>query len=308
MPIWSQATTTGRATDGVHPYASLSYAGALSHVGRPVAVPEWGSPVLARQIAGGDEDALGIYPLTALAGDADLAAGLERLRSLGLVSVVLVPDPVAGPSGEALSAAFDLVRPFKTHLTIDPAHGAYAPSRHHGERIRRGYRRCRIDSGRLGPVLSDWCGLYRGLVVHRGIGGAAAFPDASFGIMADEPALTAFTATVDDRIVGMTLWFAHGGVVYNYLTALDAVGYANGASFALYDSAIRHFSGQGVINLGGGAGAGSGDGGLFDFKRGFANGQVTALLCGAILDEARYSALSGGVEGDFFPAYRTPAA
>lgn len=292
----------------MHPYASLRYAESLSHAGRAVAVPEWAGPVLVRSVPNGGEDATGIYPLTSLTAAEDLTGGLERLRGLGLISVALVPDPLSGPSLEALSEAFSLVRPFKRHLTIDPTVGPYSPSRHHGERIRRGRRRCTIDNGPLRPWLDDWRRLYRGLVAHRGVTGVAAFPDASFEALADEPALVAFAATVESRIVGMTLWFAHGGVVYNHLTAVDEVGYANGASFALYDSAILHFEGQGVVNLGGGAGTGSGDGGLFAFKSGFANGEVTALLCGAILDPSRYAALSAGVETGFFPAYRAPTA
>lgn len=297
----------------MHPYASPAYAEALGHAGRAVAVLEWGTPVLARQVPvnpisahddGRLEDAMGIYPLTPLAAAADLAGGLERLRDLGLISVVLVPDPLAGPSLQTLSGAFSLVRPFKTHLTIDPAVGPYSPSRHHAERIRRGHRRCRIDIGPLRPWLNDWRRLYRGLVAHRGVTGVAAFPDSSFEVMADDQALVAFAATVADHIVGMTLWFACDGVVYNHLTAVDAVGYANGASFALYDSAILHFEGQGVFNLGGGAGTGSGEGGLFAFKNGFANGEVATSLCGAILDSERYAVLSASVESEFFPAYR----
>jgi hypothetical protein len=312
MRISSLKVTTGPAAEPVHPYASPTYALALSHAGRPVVVPEWGVSVLARPVAvdpipghqDGLEDATGIYPLTPLAAAADLFGGLERLRTLGLISIVLVPDPLAGPSRDRLSAAFDLVRPFKSHLTIDPAIGPYSPSRHHAERIRRGHRRCRIDVGSLGPWLEPWGRLYRGLIAHRGVTGVAAFPDRSFEIMASDPALTAFAALVGDRIVGMTLWFAHEGVVYNHLTAVDADGYANGASFALYDSAILHFGGQGVVNLGGGAGVGSGEGGLFAFKRGFANGEVMTSVCGAVLDSARYAALGKGVETGFFPAYR----
>lgn len=306
MPNWSLATVIGTPTEPVHPYASPRYADALGHVGRAVPVPEWGCPVLARPVSEEVEDAIGIYPLTALSVDADLAGGLKRLRDLGLISVALVPDPISGPSPEILAGVFDLVRPFKMHLTIDPSAGPYSPSRHHAEEIRRGHRRCVIDSGPLRPWLADWCRLYRGLVAHRSVTGAAAFSDASFDAMADVPALAAFSATVEGRIVGMALWFAHGGVVYNHLTAMDATGYANGASYALYDSAIRHFEAQGVINLGGGVGAGPG--GLFDFKRGFANSEVQALLCGAVLDPLRYEALSGAVETDFFPAYRAPSA
>jgi hypothetical protein len=251
---------------------------------------------------------MGIYPLTSLAGATDLAAGLERLRGLGLVSVALVPDPVGGPSAQALSNVFDRVQPFKQHLTIDAAVGPYRPSRHHAERIRRGHRRCRVETGLLRPWLGDWTRLYAGLVAHRGVSGMADFPEVYFRALAEQSALVAFAAVVEDRIVGMTLWFAHDGVVYNHLTAVDGTGYAAAASYALYDRAIGHFEGAGIVNLGGGAGSGSGDGGLFDFKSGFANSAVTALLCGAVLDRPRYEALSAGRASDFFPAYRAPPA
>jgi hypothetical protein len=291
----------------IHPYASPRYALGLAHAGRAVVVPEWGSHVLARSIDGGGEDAMGIYPMAVFSPDADLAGGLERLRGEGLVSLALVPDPLTGPSPEVLASVFDVARPFKSHLTIDPAAGGYAPSKHHRAEIRRAQRRCRIEQGSLAPWLGDWTRLYRGLVTHRGVTGVADFPDAYFQALADDPTLTAFAAFVGDAIVGMSLWFAHAGVVYNHLAASDGTGYANGASFALYDTAIGHFAGMGIINLGGGAGAGDdASGGLFAFKQGLANSQVTAWLCGAILDRPRYEALSFGRGTGFFPAYRGP--
>jgi len=292
-----------------HPYAARAYALGLAHAGRALAVPEWGAHVLIRPTADGGEDALGVYPLAPFAPGADLAGGLAWLGDEGLISLALVPDPLTGPSPEALAAAFDLVRPFKTHLTIDPAAGAYAPSKHHRERIRRGQRRCRVEQGALAPWLADWTRLYRGLVEHRGVRGMADFGDGYFQALADEPALVAFAAVVDEVVVGMTLWFAHRGVVYNHLTAVDATGYAQGASFALYDAAISHFAGAGIVNLGGGAGTGDDPAnGLFAFKQGFANSQASAVLCGAVLDRPRYEALSAGHGDSFFPAYRGPIA
>ena len=67
----------------------------------------------------------------------------------------------------------------------------------------------------------------------------AAFSDAYFRMLAETPALAAFAALVDGECAGMTLWFAADGVVYNHLTAANALGYANGASFALL-RAIRN--------------------------------------------------------------------
>lgn len=279
-------------------YASRAYAEGLSHVGRSVEVPEWRGFVLERSIPAGGRDAIGPYPLTVLPKDADIAGGLSRLASRGLVSVVLVPDPLQG----ADLSAFPVRRPFKTHQLID---GPFDPSKHHAERIRRGHRRCRVERRRLADHLEDWRRLYAGLVERRSVGGAADFPDSYFVMLAGQPDLEAFVAEIGSEVVAMTLWFACEGVIYNHLTASNAAGYANGASFALYDAAIQHFAGRGVVNLGGGAGhADDPADGLAAFKRGFANREVAAEICGAVLDEGRYAALSAGKATGFFPAYR----
>jgi hypothetical protein len=281
-----------------HPYASEAYAEGLSHVGRAVEVPEWRGFVLERSIPAGGADAIGPYPLTILPPDADIGGGLGRLADLGLVSVAAVPDPLQG----ADLSAFAVRRPFKTHQVID---GAFSPTRHHAQYIRRGHRRCKIERRAFSDHLDDWRRLYAGLVDRRAVTGAADFPDAYFVMLAALPTLEAFVAEIDSQVVAMTLWVAWEGMVYNHLGASDAAGYANSASYALYDAAIEHYAGHGVMNLGGGAGhADDPDDGLAVFKRGFANREVVAELCGAVLDEERYAALRGGRETAFFPAYR----
>ena len=292
------------ADQALHPYATPLYAEALGHIGRPVPMPEWSSFVLGRAVPGETaEDATGAYPLAVMAVDCDLEAGLARLAGEGPISLVLVADPLSGPSPERLAAAFTLCRPFKTHYLLE---GRSEPTKHHRERIRRGLRRCRIEVVALADHLEGWTGLYAGLVERRTIGGAADFPPAYFEALAREPRLVAFAAFVDGDLAGMTLWFAHAGAVYNHLTASNATGYANGANFALYASAIDHFQAAGVINLGGGAGfSDDPNDGLAAFKRGFANAETKAHLCGAVLDPVRYAALNGDrPRTNFFPAYR----
>ena len=47
------------------------------------------------------------------------------------------------------------------------------------------------------------------------------------------------------------------------------------------------------------------DDGLAQFKRGFANAETVAYLCGAVLDHGRYAELvAGQPETAYFPAYR----
>jgi hypothetical protein len=295
--------------DGLNPpnlYASALYAEALSHVGRAVRVEAWGSFVIARPLPEGDgEDAAGAYPMAAFGAGSDLEGGLVALADAGLVSLVLVPDPFASPPPERMAEAFQLCRPFKTHYLVETAKGV-AFSKHHRDRVRRGQRRCRVERVALADHLGAWGELYAGLVDRRAIRGVADFTPAYFAKLARAPELVALAAFVDDQPAGMTLWFEHAGVAYNHLTASNAAGYANGANFALYGAAIDHFAGAAVMNLGGGAGfADDQDDGLAAFKRGFANGEIKALLCGTVLDRQRYAALAAArPDTAFFPAYR----
>jgi hypothetical protein len=290
-----------------HPYGCATYAAAIAD-GQGWAVhdlPEWGTAMLVRPIAGDDRDAQGPYPRAPIRADADLAGGLAQLRAAGLVSVVLVPDPLAAPPPETLARAFELCRPFKTHLLIDRSQG-YAPTKHHRDRIRRGLRRCRVEVASLAERMSDWRALYDELVRRHEIAGVAAFPDPYFPALAASPAFVTIAAFVEGEIAGMTIWFEHAGVAVSHLTAANALGYANGANYALNDAAIAHFAGAGVIDLGGGAGfADDREDGLYQFKQGFANAETAAHLCGAVLDPAAYARLCRGrPQTSFFPAYR----
>jgi hypothetical protein len=219
---------------------------------------------------------------------------------------VLVPDPLASPEARRLAAVFDLCRPFKTHHLIDRQAGPYAPSKHHRMEIRRAQRRCRVEHVRLAQHLPAWIQLYDGLVARHAIGGVAAFSEGYFAALSREPRMTVLAAYVGDEIGAMTIWFEHAGVAYNHLGAANALGYANGANYALYDAAIAHFGQAAALNLGGGAGARDDPSdGLSAFKRGFANAQVCAMLCGAVLDQACYAALAQGfLPTGYFPAYR----
>ncbi|MBN9319491.1 MAG: GNAT family N-acetyltransferase [Caulobacterales bacterium] len=291
-----------------HPYAVRAYAQALVQgEGAAVEVDAWGACLLARPIAdSGRFDALGAYPMTPMAADAALKEGLASLAEEGLVSVVLVPDPLASPPRSDLAAAFSLCRPFKTHFVVDRTMGEFAPNKHHRQEIRRALRRCRVETVSLAEHAATFAGLYGELIARHDIRGVAAFSDAYFVALADDARMTAFAAVVEEEIAAMTIWFEHEGVAYNHLGASNAAGYRAGANYALYDAAIAHFAGADRLNLGGSAGATDDpNDGLAFFKRGFANAEAQALLCGAVLDQAAYDALTAGrPTTGFFPAYR----
>jgi len=293
--------------DTRHPYGEAGYAAAIAGAERwgVVDVPEWDTAMLLRPLAGGARDAAGPYPRAPIPKDADLRAGVERLRSLALVSAVLVPDPLFAPDGETLAAAFSVCRPFKTHFVVDRTARGYAPSKHHRYEIRRALGRCAIERVQLSSFLGDWTRLYAGLADRHAIKGPAAFSDGYFAMMAQDPTYETFAARVDGALVAMAIWFEHEGVAVNHLGASDAAGYAAGASYALYDAAIEHYAQCHHLDLGGAAGfAEAGDDGLARFKRGFANAEATAFLCGAVLDQAAYTRLAGRIQTGFFPAYR----
>ncbi len=293
-----------------HLYGTEAYADGLGVKDGIIDIPEWNTHLLRRSVeqSAGVYDAMGPYPYCPLPADCDLSGGLERLAAAGLVSMVLVPDPLMGPSQDQAAQHFVVCRPFKTHYLVDPKAGTYGPTKHHRDRIRRGHRRCRIEIVALRNHLPQWSDLYAGLVERRDISGVTAFSSAYFEVLAGDRTLVTFAAWMDNSLVGMNLWYPWEGVCSNHLLAVSAEGYANGASYALYDAAISHFSGQ-VLNLGGGAGVGDGAGGLADFKRGFANDQVMSSIYGAVLNQGRYQQLSQTTGStDYFPAYRAPLA
>lgn len=299
-----------RSDVATHPYARAAYAAAQSGVENLRPAPGLGEHLVRRAVTDEVFDLAGVYPMSPMGEARAVEEGLERLRQGGAVSLVMVPDPLFSPDPSRLQAIFDHFRPFKPHYLVDPGVTGFAPTRHHRERIRRGLRRCMVDEVRLCDWMDLWEQLYRDLQARRGFAGPAAFSAAYVSMLAVQPEIRAFLArTPDGEGLGMTLWFAHGGVAYNHLTAVSLRGYAAGASYALYDAAISAFS-DCVINLGGGAGAGDGAGGLAEFKRGFANSEVQAWIAGAVLDRSAYDRLvrEGSGEGAaapaFFPAYR----
>jgi hypothetical protein len=294
-----------------HPYASEAYVRVFDDVAQPLWVPAWSAYILTREIpgAGGARDALGVYPLQPFGPDADLAAGLAFLTDRGLVSIGLVPDPATAPPIEALTAAFGLCIPFKTHQLVDFARPVEF-SKHHRAEVRRALKRVSVETVSLADRLDDWTGLYGHLAERHEIGGLSAFSRDAFARMAEVEGLTAIAAVADGEIISMHLWVADpaSGAGYSLLAATSPAGYRASAAYAVEDASIRHLSHLTSLNLGGGAGVAAGDDGLTFFKRGFANAEVQAWFCGAILDADRYEALSGGATSPAtpFPAYRFP--
>lgn len=294
-----------------HPYATLEYAASLAHVGRPIVVPSWGTHVIAREIgdSGGREDVVGCYPITVLAPDADVAAGLADLRTQGFVTVGLVVDDVHRPPVADLEAAFDFVRPFKTHHVFRREHGPFAPDKHHRYEIKRA--RARVEAVRidLAQHLDAWGALYATLAGRHALAGTHDFSRDAFARLSRIEGVEAIGGFVDGRLVCCHLWVVHDTVAHSHLMASDEVGYRTGAAYAVNEASIRLIERAAVFNFGGGAGVEEkADDGLARFKRGFANATALARFCGAVLDPSACDALvrrTNTVGATYFPAYRS---
>jgi hypothetical protein len=295
-----------KATFAVRPlYASLEYARAFGY--GVFDVEEWRTPVLIRDIPSSQwQDALGCYPLAAIHPQADLEAGLDRLRSAGLISIALVPDPITSPSPEKLAKRFLICRPFKTHYVIDRDVAPPCLPQTHRRWMRKAERMCTIERVTLQEKLEDWLRLYDLIVTRHQIRDVQRFSPKYFSALSRMPEVEAFGACVDEAIVAMALWVRGSGVVYYHLGASNEEGYRSQAMYGIFAAAQEYFRDYPLIHLGSAAGVeGETNTGLARFKRGFANREVLAYFCGAPLDEGRYSALvRDQASTSFFPAYR----
>jgi len=172
-------------------------------------------------------------------------------------------------------------------------------------------RHVRVERCADPPVLAGvWSALYQRLVARHRINGLAAFSPTTLARQLEVPGVVLFRAERAGTTVGMTVWYTAGSVAYYHLAAYHDAGYAVGASFAIFDFALRHFAETGVqwLDLGGAPGLDAdGSDGLSRFKRGWATGTRPAYLCGRIFDRPAYAALveaARSLETTYFPAYR----
>lgn len=300
------------------PYAHENYARSLAEIGSPLRLPRCQGWVLERPVPSRPElrDATGCYPLFACGDRSRLGDDLRVLRDEGLVSLVLVTDPLSGPVPLDLERWLGTAaRPWKEHYLVDlAAPPLAAASKHHVRNARRFGRHADIAvHGQPLDLLDDWCRLYDALVARHGIEGPARFSRDAFARQLALPGVLAFTATAEgeDAPCGMQLWFTDGRRAWHHLSGYEGTGYRwGGASYGLMAHALDHLRAIGVreANLGSGAGLvhDAGDG-LSRFKAGWSTHARASWLCSAVLDPARYAELCAGRDGSYFPLYRDPA-
>jgi hypothetical protein len=291
-------------------YIHPGYVQALAKFGISTELPRSGSWFLKRQIPGcGDFDGMGCYPYLACQDWRQLASDLEAL-SQDLVSFAAAPDPFGAFNLAHLRHAFpDLVLHFKDHYVADltsPLERII--SKHHQRNVRKALLNLEVEcrSDPL-PLLDQWMELFSLTIKRFNIKGIPAYSRESFERQFALPGVFMFLAWQGAEIIAAHLWFVHGERAYFHSAAAKAEANKSGASYALYYSVLRYFTGKvRWVDWGGEAGfarAGS----LSSFKRGWSNATRPAFFCGRIFNRERYDELTrarGIRPQGYFPSYR----
>jgi hypothetical protein len=294
-------------------YLHHAYAESLREFGAPLELPKCGGWLLARQIPQtASRDAMGCYPLFACRAWSQLKSDLEELNE-EVISVSLVTDPFGDFDTDYLRECFpDVMKPFKEHFVIDLERPLESfVHTHHLRNARKALQHVDVERC-IEPLafLDQWVSLYQTLIEKRDITGITAFSRIAFAAQLSVPGIVAFRAIENNgATTGMLLFYEQDNRAYYHLGAYSDRGYEIGASFALFDYALRYFCSRQFkwLNLGAGAGAGNNDSGLTRFKRGWSNGVRTAYFCGRIFSHDKYQQLVEATDTGattYFPAYR----
>jgi GNAT acetyltransferase-like protein len=288
-------------------YSDGGYAASLAEFGDPRSLPRSGGWLLERPVPDRSAtDLVGPYPLFCCPSWDGLAEDIDELEH-SAVSVVLVADPLAGVVERDLRRAFpDHVVPFKRHHVRELNEPVNLPT-HHRRHLRRASRALEVEVC-TEPLryLDDWVGLYAGLVERHRLTGIRAFSPTAFRRQLGLPGMIAVRAVRGGESVGMALWLEDAPNAYYHLAAYSPPGYEVSASYALFQLAFDHLRELGVRRVDLGGGTSLEEDGLTRFKRGWANDERVAHLCGRILDRTAYTELTRAGESQWFPAYREP--
>jgi Acetyltransferase (GNAT) domain len=292
-------------------HAHPSYAEALAEFGRPRELPRCGGWVLERHIPGSsDRDAMGCYPLFSCRNWAGLKADVDELSG-DLVSLSMVPDPYGDYELTDLNGAFDHVSLFKEHVVVD-LQGSWEVQvdKHHRYMCRRALRHMEIRRcASPQDYLEDWVRVYGQLVAKHGIRDMRAFSHRSLSMQLDVPGASLFVAIHKQQVIGALLVYQQANVAYAQLTGVDPVGYKQGASYALFWTAMQYYADKvRWFNLSGVPGVSdTGREGLRWFKQGWSRETRAVYFCGRVFNRTAYDTLvriRGDVVGGYFPAYR----
>ncbi len=302
-------------------YRSQSYVESLRHLGEPVRLDACGGWLLRRAIpsqvpqdpayARQTYDCIGPYPLFLCHDWQRVAEDLQLLRSTGMVSATIVPDPFGGYSPPWLESVFDVVRPIKQRSVVDLTRDlAQVVSRHHQQSARRALTALQVERCADPPQYADeWVDCYRAFARDRSMSGPADVPPAGLVRQLSTPGLHMYRASAGGRTLGFSLWMVHDTLAYGHLAAHTTEGREAGVAYAFYWTILGELQRQGVTRVDLGGGVEDSDG-LARWKAGWTPETVPSLVCGAILRPDEYAMLTrarGTGPTAYFPAYRAPS-
>jgi hypothetical protein len=295
-------------------YQHPGYAASLSHLGTLQRLEHARGWILVRSIGktNPQRDAMGLYPFSCFENVTALPHDLEVIGQSGLVSLVVVTDPMISLGKADLYKHFDVTNPFKEHFIADLSESVTTiASRHHSYYARKAGKELRValveDPTHF---LDDWVSLYSRLTNKHSINDLRAFPRSTFAQLLRLPGIVVFKAMRDHRVVGAQIFLIQDTVAHAHLAAFSEEGYEYGASYLLDWCAFDYFTGKvNHINWGGGAGAADPQrDGLARYKQGWSNRQCTSYLLGKIFDPNAYQAICKTTDqqntDNYFPAYR----
>lgn len=299
-------------TGAMFGYADPRYAETLREFGDPVRLANCEGHILKRRVPGSDLfDAMGVYPLFQCRHWDQIGADLESLRTFGLVSLVLVSDPMMLESERAAFDHFDVVRPFKRHFVTElDGFSEQSMSSHHRRYTRKAARTLSVDLV-VDPLkyLDEWCRFYEVLCRRHGIGDLRAFSTPAFEALFRLENVIYMRALKDGVAVGGQVYVCTETTVFAHLSAYSESGYEHGASYILDRVTIDHFKGRKQsIDWGGGLCAyDQAPDGLAWYKKGWSTSERTSYLLGSVLDPETYEFLvrtRDPAQSSYFPAYR----
>ncbi|MCX5512701.1 hypothetical protein C3941_03610 [Kaistia algarum] len=291
-------------------YRSHSYARSFGEASEIIALPRSGGHLIARSVGPGLADLASVYPIFCCQDWSGLADDIRALKG-SFVSATIVTDPFSAPDLPDLLEGFDIVRLLHEHYVVDLKAGDSAyPSRHHRRKLRSfcGENDIRIENSRLdSDYLDRWVLLYQFLVDRKQITDVRTFSRDVFERQMGVPGLTVFSAWRDNDLLGSDWYFQDGDNVYAHLSAYSDAGYERAVSYPLMQAAIEYFRPIAKFLTLGGVPAGAATNGLAYFKAGWATRVLPTYLCGAVLCEAEFLRLNGGISpiaDGYFPRYR----
>ena len=293
-------------------YQSAIYSESFSDIGTPLRLNRSKGFIIKRQINySAFYDAMGCYPLFLCSNWENLKDDIDNLEGK-LISLALVTDPFGNYDENLLRNCFhDVVFPYKQHFVIDLEKSVESYlSKNHQRNIQKAQEMIDVEIC-YHPLdfLDDWLTLYAALIERHKITNFTKFSREAFTRQLSVPGITLLRGVHQDQTVSMLIWYTLENRSYYHLGASSPLGYELKASFALFWSAIEHFTGKVKwLNLGAGAGfQRETNNGLTRFKQGWSSETKTAYFCGRILDRENYIKLIERYhksDTSYFPAYR----